>query len=345
MEGNTTPWIIVLVLAGCLALLAGWHRFRTRRLQASLESTKEESEASLSELATESAAQREQIHSDYSIELAAKQRAHDQYVRALSDRHQNDVRGMDHDRRVLVERYEALAKKLDSATNYEQPSRRFILDQCRRLDLNGVLLTNIRFPTPTEDGRYFLHQVDHLLLTERSVTLIENKHWTGLIFDGTLPRGEHRSWKLLFPDLDLGDDFAIQPQRKAETPGQIDVRIVAEDHNARSPRRQAINQAADLRTYLQSLSDCRAPDFIHPAVFYSHSDSYVVATDERLGRRKVDVPVLTTVGNSVHDLLLLRSREPGPSVDVRCIVDALAPQTTDITGFGTFAGSWTSTFT
>lgn len=166
---------------------------------------------------------------------------------------------------------EAARQALALGTKYEEASRAEILAACAAEGLHGVLATNVVF-LPPEDmpGGRFVAQLDHVLLTEDAVTIIEGKRWRGVVFDGCKPSAAHPAFRGLFDEEELREDFAIQLTREDSEGGSLTVR---RHLDRASPRAQVRRQAQRLHEHLKAQTGS-AP-WIEHAVFYSHPHATV----------------------------------------------------------------------
>lgn len=85
---------------------------------------------------------------------------------------------------------ELLKRQLDDAREFfrkgmkwDLASRNAIVSICRSLSVSGFLATNVVFdPSTTSKTEHFAAQIDHVLVTDSFVLIIENKRWKGLVF-------------------------------------------------------------------------------------------------------------------------------------------------------------------
>ena len=343
MEGNTSLWITIVVLTGTLALFIAWHRLRTMRLKSALDDARSAAEAEIDALTSEKEEQQQQIHADYSKLIAKEQLARAEEARRLKSRYEAEKSKLQSASDSLRSRNSKIEEALKRKVEHELGSREFLLEQCRDLGLSGALLTNVRYVTRSKANKPFHQQIDHLLVAEGCVAVVESKNWAGLIFDGLQPGSVHCSWDSVFDGIHLDDDFAVHVKRSREfgSTSNLTMRVVSESFGGTPPRRQAINQARNLQKVLAAKPGLRPPEFIRPTVFYSHAEATVHAADGVAGRSKTVVPVLTMEGDTVREFLRRESRVHRGPIDVRGIVNTLAPQATDITGFGDYEKEWT----
>ncbi len=166
---------------------------------------------------------------------------------------------------------EAVRQELARGVKHEEASRAEILAACATAGLRGVLATNVVFLPPEDmSGGSFVAQLDHVLLTNDAITIIESKRWRGVVFDGCRPSAVHPAFRGLFDEEELREDFAIQLTRSDGEGGSLTVRR----HLDRgSPRAQVRRQAQRLHEHLEAQTGS-AP-WIEHAVFYSHPQASV----------------------------------------------------------------------
>lgn len=204
---------------------------------------------------------------------------------------------------------------------WERRSREILLKKLKASGSSGVLLTNIVFLV--SDQRQIPRQIDHLIVTENKVILIENKGWKGLVFDGVLPSSVHKSYQSFIDERPLHqrDTFAVQLRNDDNEP-----RFEIDD----PPTQQAASQARDLKNLVKRSG---IPLNLTVCVFYSHQDVDLRAAT---CQTKWNVQVLDT--DSITDVL------PRPTnsafIPVEDIVNVLDPYTSNITGFGDYTDTW-----
>jgi hypothetical protein len=161
-----------------------------------------------------------------------------------------------------------------SSLRWEATSRRMILDVCRRAQADGALVTNVVFmPVDARETRRFVAQIDHVLVFDGALVVIEHKRWQGIVFDGVLPSQVHPSFAHLVDESTLPASFALQV--KSESPQSVVINTHLKDQ---APSVQVRRQAQRLSQFLGQETG-EAPWF-DTCVFYSHPDTHVYAQEK-----------------------------------------------------------------
>ncbi|MFD1616721.1 nuclease-related domain-containing protein [Rothia amarae] len=217
------------------------------------------------------------------------------------------------DDRAEVQRLTKELASFNRQLSTEQYTRKTILDSCKEAGLHGVLLTNLTFTT--SDG--VRRQIDHLIITQNTVLVIENKYWSGNI------------WHLKVPHKGSSPQEALIHHRA--TPEGPKTNIYFEEHTdsyAVSPGKQARIQAVHLRNYLNTQSPLHSKLFIETLVLFSHANSYYRQSNLRaLSQQTIYFSLHNSAqGNSLKDFLLsMTSAKKHKVVNIEELHRALQP--------------------
>ena len=210
-------------------------------------------------------------------------------------------------------------------------SRNLIAHACTALDLDAVLLTNIRFrPKDATDDNPFHAQIDHLLITTNRMLPIENKYWKGVTLHDARLLTAHPVLARLLGDTDIA-------KARSQSISMVPVDGAIKIQKRASPAEQVRRQAGRLHDYLGA-KGIELP-WIDTCVFYSHSDSYV------LHHRNDEKTAIISNSADLESNLRTGHQKKNPSktvVPVNEVIEALAPYGPDIVGFGRFATRWKS---
>lgn len=354
MEFMGTPTAVLLLLTVSLAAaLSGgvwWHR-RCRakwgeQLRSGAEFTAQQ-EFRLSAQRDYELAQAQSHHEQlqasvqgqHSATISSLRSEHGQTLDRTRAAHANEVAAL----RDQCERHELSYKTIvglytKSIGIGERNSRRQIVDVCRESRLDAVLLSNIVFQTHA-GGDEFHAQIDHLLITESAMLIIENKYWNGLVFDGIDASARYPILAPLLSGVDglaegtravqlvRDDPLAIgKPSNKKKETG-ITLRVIP------SPAEQTRTQAYRFSEFLK-MHDVHVP-WINTCVYYSRQKATVVHAAQHRST--------TLVSNGVELAHCIQQLEPTKeSIDLGKFVQVLAPLGPDVTGIGSFAARWKS---
>lgn len=220
-------------------------------------------------------------------------------------------------------------------------SRRRIVDACRELNLDAVLLTNITF-SPEQDrsehDRYY-SQADHMIVSERGLAVIESKHWSMMVFDGVDAANQLPPLKPILQDahLEPGEVLHIWDPDSSmfESVGaKWRERNIAMQVR-KSPHSQVRNHARRLNELLSSRIR-GAARWIDTCVFYSYSGAEVHHV-----KRSGNTSVVSDDGQLKHFLTSV-ALSGQRKIDVPQVVQALQRETGDITGIGEWQKDWPS---
>ncbi|WP_260488183.1 nuclease-related domain-containing protein [Dietzia sp. B32] len=289
---ETLP-LLTLGLLAAIVLGVLWHASAQKRWQAQLTA-----------ISTE-LSQAEQRHS---ATLSEARAAHS---RAIANEH---------------DFYRQIRSRLQLSAG-ERTSRAHILSACREARIDAVVMSNVLFrPPEAADGKVFHAQVDHLVVTERGLLIVESKYWKYAVFDGVDFRAQSDALHILFGDL-VGDLTRQQA-----------VHLYREDDHVRlrtsSPAGQARLQAQRLSAFLTTRGI--TPPWVNTCVYYCHPDSKVHHAD--FNNQTAIVSTYPALGRTI-----MSTQTAGNArVNVDSIVSVLAPLSTDTTGTGIHRHKWTS---
>ncbi|MGW6034878.1 nuclease-related domain-containing protein [Gordonia terrae] len=287
--------------------------------------------------------------------LSAMQRAHGDTVANLVQQHQSKlavvtaahqahVAELTAANDVASERYRKLRSAYVKAIGLgDLVSRDRIINACNTLGLDAVLLTNIVFrPVDAKDNTPFRAQIDHLVLTETGILVVENKYWKGLTFHTASHRGQYPALDHLLGDIDTTDGssqaIALVPQSGSEggdSASQHLIKVSIRPAPAEQVRRQAIR----LREYAHT-NGIELP-WVDTCVFYSHSESHVIHP-----QYDNQTTIVSDSGGLESCLrATFQKVPPKTGVPINTLIKALAPLGPDIEGLGSFANQWESPLT
>lgn len=316
---DTTTVVILLILGFLVVGLAAWvvfsHRRHTRRL------------AGLAETAS---AERQQ----WEMHLQ-------QVVQEGTAAHLADVaaeRREKEESQALVARYH---QAYTASLKWEVGSRAKLLEMVSAHGLDGVLFSGVVFAAGGREQPKYVTQLDHVLLMDDRVIVIEAKNWKGVVFDGVAPSSVHAAFGAL---IDAGSDgeFAIQVRREDQGTGlsitrHPDPSGTSEKHSV-APRVQVRRQAFALRRLIEART---GEDLsIDACVFYSHKSVRLFTPRKGAPSRTPYTPVFDTAGMRAH-LGALGPGRIGPGLIER-LAPGLASMATDATGVGAYAEEWQS---
>ena len=263
--------LLTALLIGVLAVGAVWHSRSKTRWQKQL---------------TAMSAEMTQAEQRHSATLSDARAAHS---RAIASEH---------------DYYRQIRARLQLSAG-ESTSRAHVLSACREARINAVVMSNVLFrPPEADDGKVFHAQVDHLVVTERGLLIVESKYWKYAVFDGVDFRAHSDALHILFGDL-VGD----------------------------LTRQQAVHLYR-LSAFLMTRGI--TPPWINTCVYYCHPESRVHHAE--FNNRTAVVSSYPALGRAIMSTQTAETAR----VDVEAIVKALAPLSTDTTGTGIYSQKWTS---
>lgn len=211
-------------------------------------------------------------------EAAARVDAAAAYERiSIAERHQREVlhrQWMEYDatlHAVHNGEIEKVRRWAATGMRWEANSRDRILAVAEELGLDGFVGTNVCFRAVGRN-RSYVHQIDHLLVSQKGVLVIDSKNWNGLIFHPAVEKGNSIARRIerfeLLRGLSSSARYVLHV-RPEERP------TVLRDNSPREPVKQVRTQAKALSRYL-ALSGMHKVPFIATCVYYSHPGSILV---------------------------------------------------------------------
>ena len=287
-------WILVVVSAALLAsliLAITWNKKSLHKLQTQLDHASSEIDAA------------ERRHHTETSEAKA---SHERYVDG-----QHTL-------------YADLRKRVKLPPG-EHTSREHILAVCRQEGLDAVVMSNVLFRPVDSDGDNIFHaQIDHLVVTQNALLIVESKYWNAIVFDGIDFTSASPEMRLLWADH--GDRLdQNQTARISRNGSHVEFDIS-------TPAKQARLQAKRLSRYLNAQSI--TPPWISTCVYYCHPGG-IVKHAANNGKTAI---VSTRAG--LHQFIATSHATRNNRIDVDAIVDTLVPLSTDTTGTGTFQHKW-----
>ncbi|MFZ4841132.1 nuclease-related domain-containing protein [Mycetocola saprophilus] len=234
-----------------------------------------------------------------------------------------------------VSELEAIRSWASTGLRWEATSRELILRAVRDDHLNGFLATNICILAhDPHTGKPHITQIDHLLVTDQSVLIIESKYWDGLIIHSK--KGKASSARLGLEQLS-----ALRPLPADETYVvcvYADKRPLIQHAQAGvEPARQARQQAKRLSEALLQHTQFADLPFIKTCVFYSHPNG-VLASDDRT----IDGTLITNAEGLSSAIRSAKSTQSNTHIDALGAWATAAGA--DVVGFGSFEQTWQSHF-
>jgi hypothetical protein len=217
---------------------------------------------------------------------------------------------------------------------WELASRQALVRALEAAKLHAVVATNVVFGASDAQEETFCAQIDHLVITENVVIIVDSKNWQGVIFDGVRPSEHDPALGVLVNHAELGSSFSVQ-LAPAENGAQIRVRTYSDKA---SPTRQVRRQAMRFRDVLLATG---TPATIRTVVFYSHPDSMVISKVEP----SLKVPtVITDRRRLAQDLRKIHEQRPGEWSNTQRghVIDTVRGLGADLVGVGRFADDFDS---
>ena len=324
MEQTTAAlYVTIGLLIAIVAGLVFWMIRRSRRADAQREATARQHHDETESLRATQAQALADARTQHLSAVAASRRDHDRQqasLRAEIDAHE----------KLQAAAVFAAARGL----KWELASRQQLVTACEQAGLDAVIATNIVF-APNEAGADpFCAQIDHLVVTDNVVLLVENKRWAGMVFDGIHPSTKLPGLATVLNDSDLRPPFAVQISRTSRR--SLKIRFAENDD---SPAQQARQQALRLREFLRATM---APPLVDTCIFYSHPQAHVVTGGSYTERS------MTTVMATPQDLPAVltaaHTRRPGRlGADAAAdVIEAVRALGADLVGVGRFEVDYVS---
>ncbi|AJW78850.1 nuclease-related domain-containing protein [Clavibacter michiganensis] len=263
---NALPWVLVALLVLVLALLLRERRRRAASARDALDAAAADAERQSILDATERTR---------SLSVAEEHRV--RTVAELTAVHAAELAEAEVRTRIAREDERAARELLSATWGHEASSHAHIVAAFASARLPGILATNVVFSRTGDDGARFVQQIDHVVVTSRTVLIIENKRWRGIVFDGVVPSSEHAAFAQLVDESSLGRTFAVQIARVSGR-ASSEERIVRSYIGRESPATQVRGQAVGLRELLEARLGLRV--WCETAVLYSHDGATLVVRAE-----------------------------------------------------------------
>ncbi|GAB6856113.1 nuclease-related domain-containing protein [Microbacterium xylanilyticum] len=258
--------IAVAVLVVAFAATVWGLSRRNRRVREELQRRYADEENSLVERQASATRELQSTHSETVATLMARYDA--ETTQRLAE-HEEQVRALTAERDAAIANEEGSRLLAGRGLRWELASREVLVDACEAGGLDAIVATNIVF-SPRDEGSIapYCAQLDHLVITEKAVVLVDSKYWKGLILDGKKPSTLAGALGVLFDESALPSSFAIAVTREGGE--RLDVRtLLGPDSPAAQVRRQA-------RRFYQHLSARHgSAPYVQTCVFYSHPDARV----------------------------------------------------------------------
>jgi len=258
--------VIVAVLVVAFALTAWGLSRRNRRTRDELQRRFADEESSLVERQADVTRELQSTHSET---LAAITARHEAEAKQHLDAHDEQVRALTAERDAAIANEEGSRMLAGRGLRWELASREVLADACEAAGLDAIIATNIVF-SPRDEGASapYCAQLDHLVITEKAVVLVDSKNWKGLILDGKKPSSLAGALGVLFDEATLPTSFAIAVSRDGNERLKVRTRLGAE-----SPAAQVRRQAR--RFYRHLAGQHGSAPYLQTCVFYSHPDARV----------------------------------------------------------------------
>ncbi|MGN8026222.1 nuclease-related domain-containing protein [Microbacterium sp. 22242] len=338
MENSTLVLIIVVaVLLIALALTAWGMTRRTRRAREALEAAQRDHSSQASALSERHASETRQLQQQHDAALAELTARSTAQSQQLSTEYEAQQSRLQTERDAAV-RMSAEAQRLaGQGMRWELASRELLVDACTAAGLDAIVATNIVFsPHDDEAAAPYCVQLDHLVITEKAITVVDSKNWKGLIFDGRKPSSMAGALSVLFDEAALPTSFAISLRRDGA--GSVSVRS---KFGAESPAFQVRRQARRFHGHLAARHGS-AP-YLQTCVFYSHPDARVWTDglDEGERGRATRIASARTIQKVLLDAQSAGSAAPS-SHQLTQLVDTVRELGADLHGTGRFASEFVS---
>lgn len=265
-----TPTLILLIVVAVLLIafaLTVWGLSRrNRRVRDELQRRFADGESSLVERQASATRELQDAHSETLATLTAQ---HDTETKQRLDAHEEQVRILTAERDAAIADEEGSRMLAGRGLRWELASRELLVDACEAAGLDAIIATNIVF-SPRDEGSIapYCAQLDHLVITEKALVLVDSKNWKGLILDGKKPSTLAGALGVLFDEHALPTSFAIAVSRDG------DERLTVRTHlDSESPASRVRHQARQFSRHL-SAQHGSAP-YLQTCVFYSHPDARV----------------------------------------------------------------------
>ena len=233
---------------------------------------------------------------------------------------------------------ERLREWLGRGLQGEGISRQHLVQACETLGVSGFVATNVCFVAHRGSTPY-IHQLDHVIVADSMLFVIEAKHWKGRIFHRH--RFEDDSGPFSVDALPMFDDVGPQERYvlKIEDDGSM---LWLPDGRTPEPAKQVQQQAIQFKKFLTT-SLGQSPGNILNCVFYSHPSSNLQGGARTFGKytwvtqTEQLLPVLEEMQHQ-------RRTMDAPAVPVGELHGLITSLGADIVGVGRYANTWQSVF-
>lgn len=232
---------------------------------------------------------------------------------------------------MLGKRRDAAIRHAARGMKWELASRQALVRALTSANLDAIVATNVVFAANEAGQDVFCAQIDHLVITENVVIIVDSKNWQGVVFDGILPSKHAAVLGLFFQERELGSSFAIHAAKTGEAGTRIEVRY---EREKASPATQVRRQAMRFRDLLAETGASTAT--IRTCVFYSHPDSLVITNGLDRGGK---VPTVITDRKGIsRELKKTHDLHPGEWSDAQRaqLLSAVRDLGADLVGTGRF---------
>jgi Sec-independent protein translocase protein TatA len=335
MEISTVVLLIAVAVVLVAFAVTVWALARrNRRVREELQRRYAEDETSLMERQESATRELQNAHSETVATLTAR---HDAETKQRLEAHEEQVRALVAERDAAIANEEGSRLLAGRGLRWELASREVLVDACEAAGLDAIIATNIVF-SPRDEGSTapYCAQLDHLVITEKAVVLVDSKYWKGLILDGKKPSTLAGALGVLFDESTLPTSFAIAVSRDGGE--RLDVRTLL---GTESPAAQVRRQARRFHAHLAAQHGS-AP-YLQTCVFYSHPDARVWTggLDETERAQPTRIASVRTIQKA-----LLDAQSGGPagptSHQVTQLVATVRDLGADLHGTGRFASEFRS---
>lgn len=292
----------------------------------------------LSELISDREVERQKVQLEHQQELREKERAVQQRLQATKTAHSLALREGAAESMRLAEEATAYRERSIKSMEWELGSRATIAEVCMSLGIDAVLATNVQFVARNTRGLPFVVQIDHVLLTESKILVIENKQWKGTVFDCRLPGAVSPVLENLIPAKSLESSFALQIKVDDDNDSLLHI---MKRTGSKSPRSQVRRQAIRFSDHLKLIGGY--PGWVHTCVFYSHPEATVYLGDE--GKLDTGRPTKVVAGKDQLRKYLqefVATHESSHRKPALWVPSELAKSGVDLIGFGSYGRQWAS---
>ncbi len=338
--------IVMLIVVAVLA----WQLVRRKRAEeeraAELQQEREQERATVAR----TIAEREEAHT---TAITQREQAHTAAISVITADGQQRLATADQAAATAEERRKAaedaaaeLRRHLADGVKWDRVSRDDIVRAFSPTTsggkaASGFVATNVVF-CPVDEGvdTGFSAQIDHVIVSSDGILIVENKHWSGVVFNSIHPRTVHSALGSLFTMTqddekvrDLTAPFSIH----ATTPNLINAVTFTVHDGAKSPTKQVQRQALRLNALLKK--NTRVGNWIDTMVYYSHRGATVHSEtkDEKtiIVRSERELPAAISAWRNTP-------RPPLTDDEITRIADHFRDLGADLQGIGRDTTTWKS---